>query len=237
MDTKLRCLLLDDELPGLTYLKLLCEQIEDIEVVKAFNDSSKFLKESKSLDFDFCFLDIEVPGIKGIEVALLLDKPVIFVTAYKEYASDAFDIDAIDYIKKPIQKDRLEKAIQKVRRVLTERNQKRDFVQLNTDRGKALIYFDQVLHITTGEKDKRDKLLFLEDGKELTLKNISFQELIKVFPASRFCRVNKKDIIALNTVRFITNDLITTNIPSTTSKETVFVLGEIYRDDFLSKIN
>src|SRR5687768_13849549 len=133
MDTKLRCLLLDDELPGLAYLKLLCEQIEDIEVVKAFNDSSKFLEESKLLEFDFCCLDIEVTGIKGIDVASIIEKPVIFVTAYKEYASEAFDIDAIDFIKKPIQKDRLEKAIQKVRRVLHERSHRKAFVQLNTD--------------------------------------------------------------------------------------------------------
>jgi two-component system, LytTR family, response regulator len=235
MDTKLRCILLDDELPGLTYLKLLLQQIEDVEVVRAFNDSAKFIQESNSLEYDFCFLDIEVPGVKGIEVASLINKPVIFVTAYKEYAADAFDIEAVDYIKKPIQKDRLEKAIQKMRKVLFERGEQKSYIQLNTDRGKALIYFDQVLHITTAEKDKRDKLLHLKDGKQLTLKNISFMELLDVLPSSRFCRINKKDIISLQTVLFISNDVVTTKIPSAGKQETVFLLGEAYQEDFLRK--
>src|SRR6478609_6443761 len=145
MDTKLRCILLDDELPGLAYLKLLCEQIEDLEVVKAFNDSGKFLEECKSLDYDFCLLDIEVPGIKGIQIAALIDKPVIFVTAYSEYATDAFDLEAVDYIKKPVQKDRLNKAIDRMRKILKEQKKPGTFVQLNTDKGKALLYFDKVL--------------------------------------------------------------------------------------------
>ena len=235
MDTNLRCILLDDELPGLTYLKLLCEQIEGLEVVKAFNDSGKFLEECKSLDFDFCLLDIEVPGIKGIQIAALIDKPVIFVTAYSEYATDAFDLEAVDYIKKPVQKDRLNKAIERMRKVLKEQKKPGTFVQLNTDKGKALLYFDKVLHITTGEKDKRDKIAKLDDGKELVLKNISFGELIKILPASRFSRVNKKDIIALSAVLYINNDQITTKIPSGSKEESAFLLGEAYRNEFLSK--
>jgi DNA-binding LytR/AlgR family response regulator len=236
MDVKLKCILLDDELPGLAYLKLLCEQIGDVEVVKAFNNSSKLLEESKSLEFDFCILDIEVPGIKGIEVASLIDKPVIFVTAYKEYASDAFDLEAVDYVKKPIQIDRLQKAVQKARKVILEKNQDKKFVQLNTDRGKALIYFDKVIHITTAEKDKRDKIVRLKDGKELTLKNISFNQLLEILPESKFCRINKKDIISLDTILYIANDQIVTTITTENSKETIFILGDIYKGNLLSRI-
>ena len=97
MNTKLKCLLLDDELPGLSYLKLLCEQIPQLEVVRAFNDPEIFMKEFPGLEFDLCILDIEMPGTNGIQLAALLkNKPVIFTTAYKDYASDAFDLDAID---------------------------------------------------------------------------------------------------------------------------------------------
>ncbi|MBC7485311.1 MAG: DNA-binding response regulator, partial [Cytophagaceae bacterium] len=58
MNTKLRCLLLDDELPGLTYLRMMCEQIDYVEVVKAFNDPLKLVEEAGQLDFDICILDI-----------------------------------------------------------------------------------------------------------------------------------------------------------------------------------
>ena len=103
MNTKLKCLLLDDELQGLSYLKLLCEQIPELEVVRAFNDPEVFLKEFSKLNFDLCILDIEMPGTNGIQVAALLKgKPVIFTTAYKDYAINAFDLDAIDYVLKPI---------------------------------------------------------------------------------------------------------------------------------------
>jgi len=108
-------LLLDDELPSLSYLKMLCEQIEQIEVLKAFNSAQRLLQEAPSLDFDFCILDIEMPEINGLQTANLLQgKPVIFATAYKEYAADAFDLNAIDYIRKPIKLERLQQAIQKL---------------------------------------------------------------------------------------------------------------------------
>jgi DNA-binding NarL/FixJ family response regulator len=58
-------LLLDDELPGLTYLKMLCEQLPDLEVVKAFDRPTIFLNEASNLDFDFCILDIEMPEMNG----------------------------------------------------------------------------------------------------------------------------------------------------------------------------
>jgi len=114
LNTKLKCLLLDDELTGLSYLKMLCEQIPELEVVKAFNSPLKFFTELPKLDFDLCILDIEMPEMNGLQVANLLNgRPVIFTTAYKEYAADAFDLNAVDYVRKPLTKERLEKAVKK----------------------------------------------------------------------------------------------------------------------------
>lgn len=101
-------------MPGLTYLKMLCEQIPELEIVKAFNDPQKLLDEVPNLDFDLCISDIEMPGIDGLTLAnLLQNKLVIFTTAYKNYASEAFDIDAVDYVTKPVTKERLERAVAK----------------------------------------------------------------------------------------------------------------------------
>lgn len=238
MNTKLKCLLLDDELPGLAYLRLLCEQLTEVEVVKAYNDPLKFLAEYKTLDFDVCILDIEMPGLNGIAVAQLLqNKPVIFTTAYKEYAADAFDLEAIDYIRKPIMKDRLEKAISKAIRVLKQKTKKSTYAQLNTDKGKAIVFFDQIVYITTTEMDSRDKLLVLENGKALIAKNIGFDKLLEVLPEPEFCRVSKKDIIAIKTVRFFSQDQIQTSVIHPPGRDLVLTLGENYRSAFLEKVN
>lgn len=228
---------MDDELPGLTYLRMLCEQLEGVEVVKAFNDPLKLLAESKQLDFDLCILDIEMPGLNGLEIARLLhNRPVIFTTAYKEYAAEAFDLDAVDYIRKPIQKERLEKALQKAVGKLNTpaADTTKQFVQLNTSLGKTLLFFDQLLMVTTSETDRRDKLALLDNGQTLVLKNISFTQLLQLLPATAFCRINKKDILALRAVNFFSHDEITTHITGPDNKPLILALGDSYRADFLA---
>ena len=238
MNTKLKCLLLDDELPGLSYLKLICEQIPELDVVRAFNDPEVFLKEFSGLDFDICILDIEMQGINGIQVATLLkDKPVIFTTAYKDYATDAFDLDAIDYVIKPIKPERLRHAVNKAMQRLENHNKLRKYVHLNTDKGNALIYFDQLIYVKTSEIDSRDKTAILANGSNLQLKNISFEKLISLLPADTFCRINRKELIALSCVQYFSTEQITTNIYIQSEKPLVLSLGETYRADFISKVN
>ena len=143
MNTKLKCLLLDDELPGLTYLKMLCEQIPELEIVKAFNNPETLLAELPELDFDLCISDIEMPGIDGLTLASLLqNKLVIFTTAYKDYAAEAFDVNAVDYITKPVTKERLQIAVAKALERFNTVAPAKKFIHLNTDKGKALLYFN-----------------------------------------------------------------------------------------------
>jgi DNA-binding LytR/AlgR family response regulator len=237
LNTKLRCLLLDDELPGLTYLKMLCEQLPELEVVKAFNSPDIFLKEVLNLDFDLCILDIEMPAMNGLHVANLLQgKPVIFVTAYKEFAAEAFDLDAIDYVRKPVKKERLQQAIQKAVSRISKSSSAKNFVQLNTDKGKALLFFDQVGYIKTSDSDSRDKTVQLLDGTILTLKNISFEKLLEVLPSDQFSRVNKKELVAIKSVHFFSHDEITTSIPQPSGKPLVLTLSESYRQEFIGKV-
>ena len=238
MNTKLKCLLLDDELPGLSYLKLLCEQIPELDVVMAFNDPEVFLNEFPALEFDLCILDIEMPGISGIKLAALLkDKPVIFTTAYKDYATDAFELDAIDYVIKPVKPERLQQAVNKaVQRINPENKTVRHF-RLNTDKGIALLDVNQLVYVRTSEIDSRDKTALLVNGTSLQLKNISFEKLISLLPSSGFCRVNKKELISMSAVLYFSNDQITTNIYYHSEKPLVLLLGETYRSGFLYKIN
>lgn len=206
MSTKIKCLLLDDELPGLTYLKRLCEQIPDLEVVKAFDDPQKLLDQYKSLRFDLCILDIEMPNYNGLEVAKMLkDIPVIFTTAYKEYAADAFDIHALDYIRKPIDQSRLESAIRKVALYLEKQKHNQDSFQVNTNKGKSVIRFSDIIYITSSEIDKRDKIIHLKNQPALTIKNMNYEQILDLLSGKGFSRINKKDIIALSGVKHFTS--------------------------------
>ena len=237
MNTKIRCLLLDDELPGLTYLKMICEQIPGVDVVRAFNDPLKFVDESKTLDFNLAIIDIEMPGLNGLEVArLLAGTPVIFTTAYKEYAAEAFDLNAIDYIRKPIQKERLENAIQKAADKIKNIQPGKQFIQLNTNQGKSMLYFNQLLFITTSAIDKRDKIARLENGEELLLKNIPFSRLLEVLPAADFCQINKKEIIAVRTVTSCTQGEIITSVLKD-GKALRFSLSDTYKSLFNKKLS
>jgi DNA-binding LytR/AlgR family response regulator len=230
-------LLLDDELPGLTYLKMLCEQIPELEVVKAFNRPDVFLAELVDLNFDLCILDIEMPQVNGIQLAeLLKGKLIIFTTAHKEYAAEAFDLDAVDFVRKPIELERLQKAVRKANKQLNDTKHSKKFIHLNTDKGKSLIVFDQLCYIKSSGIDSRDKDVLLKDGSRICLKNISFEKLQTILPSNRFCRINKQEIIALDIVQHFSFDQITSSVLAEQNKPQTFYLSEVYRNAFLEKV-
>lgn len=238
MTTKLKCLLLDDELPALSYIKALCEQLQDVEVIKAFNDSEKFLESIDQLDFNVCILDIQMPKHSGLEVAeQLKDKLIIFTTAYKEFAAEAFDLNAVDYIRKPIQKERFEQAIAKAKTLLkTQAASQKTQTIWNTDKGKTLLSFQDILYITAAETDSRDKLVYLSNGQKTIIKNTSFDQILNALPSSKFCRINKKDIIALKTVQHFTSEEIKTSIPYKNNQMLTLPLSDVFREEFKLKL-
>jgi DNA-binding LytR/AlgR family response regulator len=236
MSTKIKCIILDDELPGLAYLKLLCEQIPELELVKVNNDPLQLLSEYATLHFDLCIVDIEMPGLNGLDLArVLAGKLVIFTTAYREYAADAFEIDAVDYIRKPFQKERLRHAVLKAVDRL-EQKRRNDVAQFNTDLGRTILNFAEVVVIRTSETDSRDKKVLLTDGKAVVIKNTSFEQLISVLPVGEFVRVNKQELIALRIVRSFTNSEVTSS-HNDSGKPMRFSLGDAYRSGFLTAVN
>lgn len=189
----IKCVILDDELLAISYLKLLCEQIDDVEVVKAFNDPKIFLKEIDNIDCNLCILDIEMPGMTGLQVAEIISgsKKIIFTTAYKEYAAEAFDLNVVDYVRKPIKKERLIQAFEKAKEQI-DSIQKKNFIEWNTNIGKTIILTEQIAYIKTSEIDSRDKDIILNDGTAIVLKNLNFKNLLEMLPANDFAQVNKK---------------------------------------------
>lgn len=229
----LRCVLLDDELLALQYLKLLCEQISEVEVVKAYNNAEKFIQEKDELDFDVCVSDIEMPSINGLQIAnLLSDKHIVFTTAYRDFAVEAFDLEVIDYITKPVQKDRLEKAFRKIEKLTKEGKQVSEYITLNSEKGKSIINTNDVFYITVSDVDSRDKIIHFKDKTALLVKNNSFEKLKEILPTGKFSRINKREIIAMNSVNYYSHDEIVSKI-LIDGKPKTFTIGINFRNEFL----
>jgi len=116
-------LIADDEALARRRLLRLLEDIDDVEVVGECTDGVEVLARVKAGDVDVVLLDIQMPRLTGIDAAALLDadRPVVvFVTAYAEHAVEAFDRDAVDYLLKPVEPERLAKALDRVRKRVEE---------------------------------------------------------------------------------------------------------------------
>jgi Response regulator of the LytR/AlgR family len=115
----LRALIVDDEYLARQELRFLLEQFRNIEVVGEAAGATEALKLIEALEYDVLFLDINLPGTNGVELAHKIQElpkrpNVIFITAYENFALDAFAVNAVDYILKPVSKPRLKQAIDKL---------------------------------------------------------------------------------------------------------------------------
>lgn len=232
-----RCILIDDELLALAYLRTLCEEIPGIEVVRAYDHPAKLLEDLPGLHIDFCISDIVMPAISGLELAQQLHGiPVIFTTAHNEFAADAFDIDAVDYLRKPVQKQRLEKAIEKVIRLIRLRETKPVILSVTTHKGKMQLPSNRIVSVSSETLDRRDKLVTLDSGEEWILKNISYDQLLGQLPGNQFCRISKSEVLALNIVTGHSGDRVFTSFIEKNGEPKTFALSDNYRKAFLEKL-
>ncbi len=115
---KLRTLIVDDEPLAVERMQVLCARIEDLAVVGTASDGAAALRLIEALHPDLVLLDMTMPEVDGLSVARELAKQgrppaIVFVTAHDNYAVEAFDLDAVDYVLKPVKSERLERAIQR----------------------------------------------------------------------------------------------------------------------------
>lgn len=116
---KHRALLVDDESPARKELRFLLQDFEDLQIVGEAANAIEALELINNLDYSVVFLDIDMPGLKGIDLARQLKErenapAIIFITAHEEFAVDAFCVNALDYLLKPINPKRLDQALKKV---------------------------------------------------------------------------------------------------------------------------
>ncbi|ACV64480.1 two component transcriptional regulator, LytTR family [Desulfofarcimen acetoxidans DSM 771] len=122
---KLKTLIVDDEYPARQELRYALSEFDNVEIVGEAANAKEALSLIKALDYTVLFLDISMPGMNGLELGRAIqDLPnrpyVIFVTAYDEYAVQAFEVDAVDYLLKPVEPRRLKQAIEKVMKAVGE---------------------------------------------------------------------------------------------------------------------
>lgn len=121
----IRTVIVDDEVSSSRLLEIKLKDYVDILVVRVFRNSFEFLESMQSLSVDVCFMDIEMPEINGIDLAERLNRLenpplIVFVTAFSEFSIDAFKVNAIDYLLKPVIKSELDRVIDKLTKLISK---------------------------------------------------------------------------------------------------------------------
>ncbi len=119
MSTPLRVLVIDDERPALDELSWLLSRDPRVQDVLTCDSATEALRLLQDLEVDAIFLDVQMPGLTGLELAQVLARfktppPIVFVTAHEEHAVDAFELRAVDYVLKPVRPERLAEAVRRV---------------------------------------------------------------------------------------------------------------------------
>ena len=167
----LRVLIADDEKPARDELRWLLEKENDLKVVAEAENGMQVLSVLEVTEVDLILLDIQMPGMTGLETAgQLMELPhfpqIIFITAFDQYAIDAFDVNALDYLLKPVEEDRLVRALNRARNRLSS-------VDAGTDVEQSLL---NLLRGMAGEeKHHLDKLTVYHEGHFIP---IAFNEII-----------------------------------------------------------
>jgi DNA-binding LytR/AlgR family response regulator len=204
---KIRCLLIDDEPPALKVLQSHITQIGGLEVVGACSNAVEAIDLLHRKTVDVMFVDIKMPKILGTEFLRSLSHPpkVIFVTAYRDYAVEGFELDAVDYLVKPVSFERFLKAINRLTRntepqPLEEQklyqSNPEAFVYVKADRSMQKIVLNEILYI---ESLKDYVKLVFTSGKFLLVKQpISAME--NLLSGHKFLRVHRSYIVSLNKI-------------------------------------
>lgn len=209
----MNCIIVDDEPVARKGMKLLVEQIPQLVLTGSFNNAivaSAFMNEHT---VDLVFLDIQMPGITGMEFAQSIPRNtlIIFTTAYAEYALDSYEVSAIDYLVKPIEMNRFLKAVNKAvayHKLLLETPEKveeiqEEYIFIRSERRYFKINFNDILFIE-GLKDY--SILQLEDQRVVTKMNL--KNIHEQLPGKQFLRVNKSYIVNTSQIdSFDTNDV------------------------------
>lgn len=204
---KLHCLLIDDEPPALKVLAKYCAALDGLEIAGQCSNVIEALGVLQRKAVDVIFLDIKMPRILGTDFLKNLSHPpkVIFVTAYREYAVDGFELDAVDYLVKPVSFERFFKAITKLNRLMgreTIQPAPKDvsnpspFVYLKVDKDMKKIFVNDITHI---ESWKDYVKVFLGGNKFLLVKQ-SITAMENLLSEHKFIRIHRSFMVSVDKI-------------------------------------
>ena len=204
---KLRCLLIDDEPPALKILASYISNINGLEIVGQCKNALEALDVLNQHAVDVIFLDIKMPKMLGTEFLKNLSHPpkVIFVTAYRDYAVEGYELDAVDYLVKPVSFERFFKAITKLNRMMGKetisasvdyKSNPEAFVYLKVDKYMKKIFVNDIVYI---ESWKDYIKLFLINGKSLIIKQ-TITAMENLLSEHRFLRVHRSYMVSLKKI-------------------------------------
>jgi two-component system, LytTR family, response regulator len=206
----INAVIIDDERLARQELKRLLEVHSDVDIVSEFGDADEAIAYLKDNQPDLIFLDIQMPGKDGFQFLEALERVpnVIFVTAYDEYALKAFQVSAMDYLLKPVEENRLQEALNKVREEISNEKE----TEKQKDDPKGVLDGNDQIFIKDGDKcwfvELKNVRLFESEGnyvrvyfdksKPLILKSLN--NLERRLSDKDFFRANRKHIINLKQV-------------------------------------
>ncbi len=204
----MKAIIVDDERLARNELKSLLAEFPEVEIVEECDSAQSAIVAVDKLKPDVVFLDIHMPGKDGFGVLEELDymPHVVFITAYDEYAIKAFDVNALDYLLKPIENDRLKAAIEKVKAELVEPVLESDKLGMNNQvfvKDGDRCWFVNLSDVPMFESEGNYVRVYFDDNKPLILKSLN--NLANKLDENVFFRANRKFIINLNWIDSIEN--------------------------------
>ena len=206
----LRTLIVDDEPLAVERMQVICSKLDDLNVVGTASDGAQALRLIEALSPDLVLLDMTMPEVDGLSVARQLadlePRPaVVFVTAHDNYAVEAFDLDAVDYVLKPVKAQRLERAIQ---RALDRRARGGDQTSAWLEE-LWIPHRSELIRIDTDEVSRIDAerdyvRLHVEDRSYLLLQTIAGLE--KRLDPDKFIRIHRSTILRKDRIKGLRHD-------------------------------
>ncbi len=235
----IKAIIVDDEPLALDVLETYIEQMPNVELVQRCENALEANEALKNHDVDLMFLDIQMPQITGVEFLKSLKNPppVIFTTAYPEYAVEGFELDAADYLLKPISLDRFMKAVNKVSEKLGDTTgnnsgvveMEGDFIFVKADKKLIKVDFNDIIYIE-GLKDY--VIIRQEAGRVITLQTM--KSLEKKLPVTIFKRVHRSYIVNINKINAVVGNMLEVTEKGSTKH---LPIGKNYREELLKIIN
>lgn len=198
----LKAIIVDDEAPARSELKFLLDELGQTEVVAEAASVREAIEKLKEYPCDVMFLDINMPEATGLQLANALQHlkyppAVVFVTAYSEFAIDAFKVNAIDYLVKPVEEERLAQAIARVKEHVALHAQVQKLERIPVEKGgkKVLINIDSIRYVMA-----RDDYAYLQTDTDRYFSTVSLAQLEKRLDGHGFFRVHRGYLVNLSHV-------------------------------------